>query len=269
MDTTTQNELDIIGTDEQTNQYAKAMLTYAVGHSILDSGGIYGRQYQRNQTRDFDAEPPYMVKFETWESEKYGMRLDVVGTVSLYHYLRKWLTYSPKYDAMFHAFCELPENEHTNWLELMETFADSIGVECETINTYNGESMLDQVMQYVYFTCPDTDEQIVLVSVHGGCDVRGGYAKPHAFVNQNTMEYGTDGFHYAHADNVRFSVEGEDGYPDDADSLYELSGIDKDTPVTTNPELKGKGYLYLAEDGTLYHPNGNEIHTELYSMDIW
>jgi hypothetical protein len=151
----------------------------------------------------------------------------------------------------------------------METFADSIGVECETINTYNGESMLDQVMQYVYFTCPDTDEQIVLVSVHGGCDVRGGYAKPHAFVNENTMEYGTDGFHYAHGDNVRFSVEGEDGYPDDADSLYELSGIDKDTPVTTNPELKGKGYLYLAEDGTLYHPNGNEIHTELYSMDIW
>ena len=47
------------------------------------------------------------------------------------------------------------------------------------VNTYNGEDALSQVLQYVYFTA-DHEEYVVL-QIHGGCDVRGGYTAPKVF----------------------------------------------------------------------------------------
>lgn len=47
------------------------------------------------------------------------------------------------------------------------------------MNTYNGEDLLSQTLQYTYFECDGTP--YVLLQVHGGCDVRGGYTAPRAF----------------------------------------------------------------------------------------
>jgi hypothetical protein len=43
-------------------------------------------------------------------------------------------------------------------------------------NTYNHENDLDQVLQYVRFAIDG--EQFILLQVHTGCDVRGGYTTP-------------------------------------------------------------------------------------------
>jgi hypothetical protein len=57
-----------------------------------------------------------------------------------------------------------------------------------TVNTYNGEDLLSQTLQYHYFTIGETDrggrgsyEQYVVLQVHGGADVRGGYTRPRVF----------------------------------------------------------------------------------------
>ena len=68
-------------------------------------------------------------------------------------------------------------------------------------NTYNGEDLLSQVLQYHYATItegPDCEQAetetiqsllaseidgraFVLLAIHGGCDVRGGYTRPRFF----------------------------------------------------------------------------------------
>jgi hypothetical protein len=48
-----------------------------------------------------------------------------------------------------------------------------------TCNTYNEECLLDQTLQFVYFVCDNTP--YVILQVHGGCDVRGGYTTPVVF----------------------------------------------------------------------------------------
>jgi hypothetical protein len=47
------------------------------------------------------------------------------------------------------------------------------------VNTYNHENLLSQVLQYVYFETDDNS--YVILSIHGGCDVRGGYTRPRVF----------------------------------------------------------------------------------------
>ena len=48
-----------------------------------------------------------------------------------------------------------------------------------TENTYNGECILSQTLQYI--SCTIDNECIIILQVHGGCDVRGGYTEPRVF----------------------------------------------------------------------------------------
>lgn len=48
-----------------------------------------------------------------------------------------------------------------------------------TVNSANGEDMLSQVIQFVYFTW--NNEAYIILQIHGGADVRGGYTKPRVF----------------------------------------------------------------------------------------
>lgn len=57
-----------------------------------------------------------------------------------------------------------------------------------TINTYNGEDLLSQTLQYVYFRCDGTD--YVALQIHGGADVRGGYTEPVVFETSDDYGHG-------------------------------------------------------------------------------
>jgi hypothetical protein len=56
-----------------------------------------------------------------------------------------------------------------------------------TVNTYNEENLLDQVLLFTYFevrTGPGrggNHGSYVVLQVHGGCDARGGYSRPRVF----------------------------------------------------------------------------------------
>ena len=168
---------------QTTEDILKAMLTENTGRSFLDSGDAYGRAYEANQGRDFDAEPEYTVQFVNIGGNH--PRLDITVERSVYHYLRGFVEYDADMDAAFTDFLNLDERQHTYYLQDMEDWVEqrqAEGHEVEssgTFNTYNGESILTQTLQGLFYVEDGTC--YLLLQIHGGCDVRGGYTRPRVF----------------------------------------------------------------------------------------
>lgn len=161
---------------DKTRQVLASMLTQNTGTHFLDSGGAYGRNWERNQGRDFDSEKESTLTF------KWGLEV----THNVYHWLAERVEYDEHMDKLFHRWADLAGNEGKHWLQLMSEFVKKRGGtgyygsgEPVTVNTYNGENLLSQILQYVYWC--DDDGEFILLQIHGGCDVRGGYTAPRVF----------------------------------------------------------------------------------------
>ena len=161
---------------DKTKEIIAGMMKENTGRHMLDSGGAYGRHWERNQAREFEEEP--IFKIDVWEDH-----VDV--TYNLYHYLTAFLEYSEKWQAKFEEWVENNDRERTPYLADMEEFAQSQGFEAKTINSYNGDTILSQVIQYTVIFEEGADwvydYEVILLQVHNGCDVRGGYTAPKAF----------------------------------------------------------------------------------------
>ena len=131
---------------------------------------------------------------------------------------------------------------------------------CFTVNTYNHDSLLSQVIQYTYWTershINDRDyETFIALQIHGGCDVRGGYTAPKVF---RVPGEGTDILDDARAD---LSCNNCDAawYTDDAYHWYSCDTCEQgltDTIVRAkdgDTEGPRKGVTYISDDG-LYCP---------------
>jgi hypothetical protein len=167
----------------------KQMLTENTGASFLDSGSAYGRNWERNQGRSFDREPATRIRFHANADGSGEAEL----THSAYHWLLEKVDFAPKLDAQFTEFAVIAGE---NWLTLMQTFPawleEQIGTEVDfegTVNTYNGEDLLSQTLQYGCFYVKG-DGFYVLLQIHGGCDVRGGYTKPRVFRTEEGYLFG-------------------------------------------------------------------------------
>jgi hypothetical protein len=210
-------------TQDRTKQVIAAMLTERTGTSILDSGGTpmydedgnytgstggYGRHYERNQLRNFEEEPHATVEF--W----VGKELDVYYSRNVYHFLTENLEYADSWDEFFH---EWANERDSHWLADMEAFPEylrELGFVVEGIygdgkpfvgNTYNHESCLSQVLQFLYMTVNEVPEEyedkldrgvVILLQIHNGADVRGGYTAPRAYfgVNEGGMLLDNDAY---------------------------------------------------------------------------
>jgi hypothetical protein len=139
------------------------MLKENTGTHFLDSGGDNGRAWQRNQKINFEKTPRIEV-------DKYGV------TVSTYHYLKEILSLD-EVTKKVNSFIT------KNKLHWVDEVADEMGAKelfyydlesfSETINTYNGENNLSQILLFKTFKI--LDNVYVLLQVHNGADVRGGY----------------------------------------------------------------------------------------------
>ena len=170
----------------QVNDLIKSMLLENTGKHFLDSGGTNGRAWQRNQGVIFEDLKP--VEVEVWGEN------DIDITINLYHYLANA---NLELDPICVEFNSLQKSSD-NWN------ADSLLGECygvsreaedflqykshiycydvkveNTWNTYNGDCFLSQVLQGSYLTI--NGESYVLLQVHGGADVRGGYTDAKLF----------------------------------------------------------------------------------------
>lgn len=166
------------------------MLTENTGTHMLDSGGAYGRAWQRNAgkiTDDFMNEPEAIA-------DGWGV------TVSVFHYLRKRVMFSPVMQSRLDQFAETMPDE--SWFGIIQAFTESLtDSNPYTWNTYNDDgSALSQVLQGVTFAYGG--ETYIALQIHGGADVRGGYTRPRMF--RVTMSEMSDSFPY---DHIEYSLE--------------------------------------------------------------
>jgi hypothetical protein len=162
-----------------TRERLAAMLTENTGRSFLDSGDHYGRHWQRNQGLEFDAQPVSSLQAYVRTDGEGVAQLDLVASLDVYHWLAERLTFNAHRQRCFEKWQARTGNDGqlASMEEYVAQLPDATGIYCDgsplTVNTYNGEDCLSQTLQYVYWE--DSDGAHLLLQIHGGCDVRGGY----------------------------------------------------------------------------------------------
>lgn len=175
-------------TVKTTEQVIFEMLTENTGRALCDSGDAYGRNWQRNQGKtveDFRNAP------EITQEE--------CPAIDVFHFLTERLTYSQEWQDRYDEFAA----EHLDMYdtERMEEFGAYVlrsnQTKAYTVNSYNGEDYLSQVIQYTVIPQDYcfVDETVILLQIHGGADIRGGYTSPKAFTVDEE---------YALSDNAEF-----------------------------------------------------------------
>lgn len=233
----------------RTESILNSMLKEDTGKHMLDSGGIYGRHWQRNQTRDFDHEPAVFLEFRVWKDS-----LEIDYTRNVYQFLAEQLDYNPEIDADFQEFLE--NNDYIDF-EAMQEYCDLNGYESNIVNTYNGECNLSQTLQFITFgDGPDLyNQEHVLLQVHGGCDVRGGYSTPRAFdlnyecglymVTDGSISCPECGMYWQTDDTYHWYAEGSCGF-NAGTELQEYDAVEG---------TRGKrGKVVVNEDGEAFCP---------------
>jgi len=249
---------------DPTAEILAAMLVENTGIAMMDSGGASGRAWQHNQGQTVETlrtAPATTVetgaKYERSEDGTWGGTGETVisyVTVDVFHFLAERCEYEADLDAALHAFADRPENEGESWFAIRDEWLTEIGAvggidhsgSPNVVNTYNGEDALSQTIEYALFDLPDDrDETYVVLMVHGGADVRGGYTAPRVFSLGRWNSYSL-------FDNARFTAvlnspdgkrsvvldydgrseaDNRENQPHDDDSLDEIDFVFEETPI--------------------------------------
>ena len=179
------------------------------------------------------------------------------------------------------------------WVEHLQEIDESVGGiygegEPVSVNTYNGEDLLSQTIQYIYFS--NHSNTYVILQIHGGCDVRGGYTAPKVFHTGADDFEGLGIFENARASIHCQGVEknpnqteipgcekpecGAYWYTDDACHWYADgctgagAGTElQDYPVTKedDDETWEQGSVHVDENGDMYCPHcGGKLAASFY-----
>ena len=204
------------------------MLTENTGAHFLDSGGAYGRSWQRNrEITDFRETPPITVELYG----KPGDHVDEIGfSLNVFHYLTDYLDTddnTKRYNRMLTNILKDPDEGYYSSMETLAEKLKELGeIEAyNSFNTYNYDSSLSQILQGVYMNT-GYGETYLILQIHGGCDARGGYTKPRVFyVNDFDYMCMADGDFIASCDCMGLYTDdhgyhwynnndGEDGIPE-------------------------------------------------------
>lgn len=159
------------------------MLTENTGSHMLDSGGVYGRAHEKNAKKtlqDFINEPEAKLEVSVWGDDGH---IEASPTISLFHYLTKALSLDSVCDTFnrrkvadwnSEEFYGVSEKGGAWLLERFDSWADSF-------NSYNHHANFSQVVQGREIKCKNTGDLYVILQIHGGCDVRGGYTDAKLF----------------------------------------------------------------------------------------
>lgn len=158
-------------------QLAYEMLTENTGINLLDSGEYENRHWQQNQKKkikDF-INNPIVEYIKNEDGELIERNVNVFKYITLL-----------ELDEVCDVFNEMENNEwydDTDFYGVSEKqakFLEKISSKIYPVfNTYNADSDLSQVLQGNHLLINDTE--YILLQVHNGCDVRGGYTNAKLF----------------------------------------------------------------------------------------
>ena len=187
-------------------EVAELMLKENTGRHMLDSGGAYGRNWERNQGKSFADIPAYSVEFSVWGDS----HIEIMVTLQLYHWMCHNLEPDDELQALLDEYAA--ENPEMSVYELAETFADRLvsgfyvegvgsqdwaypNINNTRFNSYNDDNILSQDVLYTPLTdnnYSSYDASHLILQVHGGCDARGGYTMPRCFkLRSEEWDYAT------------------------------------------------------------------------------
>jgi hypothetical protein len=170
------NKKPEIKEEDEIKQAIKEMLVENTGCSILDSGGAYGRGWEKNRHRNFDEEEAVFVEVCNEE---------VSIQYNIYWYLMNFLSITEDSEMLNKRLQKAMSKSEDSYMEDIENFMDRCAAKGytsqEIVNTYNYGNILSQILQYAIIVNDDTDEHFIILQIHNGCDARGGYTKPRVF----------------------------------------------------------------------------------------
>ena len=176
----------------ETQAVLHGMFMEEAGSHILDSGDLYGRNGDAHRASpDLLAKPriaPYVDEDEP--ASDTGSKF---ATRSSFHMLDSCLEYSAELDERFVRYCAANDDGNKSWVRLAGEFAErtdaAFSEDSDEHNTYWFDNPLDAAFRWCEFDAFVSDGtedrrqcRAVLVQVHLGCDIRGGYGRPRAFV---------------------------------------------------------------------------------------
>lgn len=168
-----------------TEKIITEMLTESTGKASGDSGDTYGRHWEENQRDGIKTggQPIY------WGIDEENKSYSISSSVPIFDFLSETVQYTEEcqmlesllpnldYDMVF--YIEDVINNPSNYNAKLQVFEENNLFGSEVMNSYNYENALSQVFQYIWFEygCDD----YIAISIHNGCDVRGGYTNIHIF----------------------------------------------------------------------------------------
>ena len=153
-----------------------SMLTENSGAHMLDSGGIYGRHWEKNRfIKDFRDIPKLRITTDEWNKQKqFEIHLN------LFQFLNEKLEIDKALTTKFYRFCNRKANKDESYMGCIELFIEELGSEITlSDNSYNHDNLLDQDFQFHGFEY--NDQLYAVIQTHNGCDIRGGYSTPKIF----------------------------------------------------------------------------------------
>jgi hypothetical protein len=172
--------------NDDTKQLIFKMLRENTGRAICDSGGANGRLWQRNAGKtlaDFEAESAAQLEISKWQrDENEPAQYDAQVYISLFHHLARALELDP-YCREFNALeCDSWNGEfygtdqgQCDWL-----LDNGFTAKGDSFNSYNWSANFSQTIQGQFLES-DAGALYVLLQIHGGADIRGGYTDAKLF----------------------------------------------------------------------------------------
>ena len=166
---------------DKIDQVIYDMMVTNTGADLCDSGNAYGRNHEENRKKNleyFQSQPE-----ATLEITRYQGKVSTMGVVNIFPFLVKTL----ELDDICEEFNAMEVNDYDseNGYGLSKTGEDWLMdrdfVIEPVINSYNDEDMFSQVLQVQEVVQLCTEDIYVLLQIHGGCDVRGGYTDAKLF----------------------------------------------------------------------------------------
>ena len=143
-----------VATRTATELAVASMLVENTGRHMLDSGMVYGYQYEKRMGVDYSTVPVARVVDGSYEK-------------SLYHHLVSNLVVNTDENTRFMDYANAEERKYESWGDILQSYCEMHGYTgVNGDNSYNYDNCLDGTFQW--FEIDTEDGELVVVQTHNG-----------------------------------------------------------------------------------------------------